>query len=83
MMNTSVRADLRPPLIWRALTAPGLGELALVSANLDSRALPLFLRAARRDLALRGRYQRPLEQLATRRTILKLERLEGYASSVS
>lgn len=48
--------------------------------NLFSRGLPLFLRAARRDRPLRARYQRPLEELATRRTILKLERLEGYVS---
>ncbi len=80
LLNTSVRADFRPPWYWLPLTAPGLGEAALVSANLFSRALPLFLQAARRDRALRECYQRPLEQLATRRTILKLERLEGYAS---
>jgi pimeloyl-ACP methyl ester carboxylesterase len=80
LMNTSVRVDLRPPLYWRPLTARFFGEAALVRANLFSRALPLFLRAARRDRALRARYQRSLEGLATRRTILKLERLEGYAA---
>jgi pimeloyl-ACP methyl ester carboxylesterase len=80
LLNTSVRVDFRPPLYWRPLTAPGLGEAALVGANLFSRGLPLFLRAARRDRALRARYQGPLEELATRRTILKLERLEGYVS---
>jgi haloalkane dehalogenase len=80
LLNTSVRVDLRPPLYWRPLITPGLGEAALVGANLFSRALPLFLRAARRDRALRARYRQPLEELATRRTILKLERLEGYVS---
>lgn len=80
LLNTSVRADFRPPSYWRPLTASGLGEAALVGANLFSRALPLFLRAARRDRSLRARYRRPLEELATRRTILKLERLDGYVS---
>lgn len=80
LLNTSVRVDFRPPLYWRPLTAPHLGEAALVGANLFSRALPLFLGAARRDRALRARYQRPLDEIATRRTILKLERLEGYIS---
>jgi haloalkane dehalogenase len=80
LLNTSIRADFRPPRYWRPLTAPVLGEAALVSANLFSRELPLFLRAARRDRLLRARYQRPLEELATRRTILRLERLEGFES---
>ena len=80
LLNTSVRVDFRPPLYWRPLTAPGLGEAALVGANLFSHGLPLFLRAARGDRVLRTRYQRPLEELATRRTILKLERLEGYVA---
>jgi haloalkane dehalogenase len=81
LLNTTVRVDFRPPLYWRPLIAPGLGEAALVSANLFSRALPLFLRAARRNRALRARYQQPLDAPATRRTILKLERLDGYASA--
>ncbi|WP_193045403.1 alpha/beta fold hydrolase [Mycolicibacterium baixiangningiae] len=51
-----------------------------MGANLFSRGLPFFMRAARRDRALRARNQRLLKELATRRTILKLERLEGYAS---
>jgi haloalkane dehalogenase len=80
LLNTTVRVDFRPPLYWQPLIAPGLGETALVGANVFSRCLPLFLRAARRDRALRARYQRPLEERATRRTILKLERLEGYLS---
>jgi haloalkane dehalogenase len=80
LLNTSVREGLRPPLYWRPLTAPGLGELALVRANLYSMALPLFLRAARRDRSLCARYRTSLTGRATRRTILKLERLEGYVS---
>jgi haloalkane dehalogenase len=79
-LNTSIRPALRPPPYWRAMTAAGLGELALVRANLFSHGLPLFLRAARRDHRLRRRYAEPLKNVATRRTILKLERLQGYAS---
>ncbi|MCV7287796.1 alpha/beta fold hydrolase [Mycolicibacterium wolinskyi] len=80
LLNTTVRADFRSPMYWRPLTAPYLGEAALVRANLYSRALPLFLRAAHRDNVLQARYRQPLDELATRRTILRLERLEGYVS---
>ena len=80
LLNTSIRPDLRLPLYWRLLSAPRLGELALLRANLFSRGLPLFLRAARWDRGLRRRYVEPLKSLACRRTALKLERLHGYAA---
>ena len=80
LINTSVLEDFGPPLAWRPVIAPFAGELALVGANLMARTLPLMLRAARRDQQLRKRYLEPLGQIPTRRTILKLERLEGYAT---
>jgi haloalkane dehalogenase len=78
LINTSILPDFEPPLAWRPVIAPAIGELALVGANLMSRTLPLMLKAARRDRQLRRRYVEPLAQTATRRTILKLERLDGY-----
>jgi haloalkane dehalogenase len=80
LMNTSVRPEHRPPLYWRPFTAPLLGEATLLGANLFSNGLPLFLRAARRDRGLWARYRRPLKDLSTRRTVLRLERLDGYAA---
>jgi haloalkane dehalogenase len=78
LLNTPVRPGFRTPWYWRPMTAPGLGELAIVRANLFSRGLPLMLRAARRDRQLRHRYARALKRVATRRTMLKLERFQGY-----
>ena len=78
LINTSILPDFEPPLVWRPVIAPAIGELALVRANLMSRTLPLMLKAVRRDRQLRRRYLEPLAQTATRRTILKLERLDGY-----
>ena len=78
LQNTTVRATFRPPLYWRPMTAPRLGELALQRANLFSLGLPLLLRAVRKDRELRRRYAEPLKNPATRRTILKLERQQGY-----
>jgi haloalkane dehalogenase len=78
LINTSILPDFEPPLAWRPVIAPAIGELALVRANLMSHTLPRMLKAARRDPQLRRRYVEPLTQTATRRTILKLERLDGY-----
>lgn len=62
------------------MIAPIVGEAAILGFNLFSRGLPLMLRATRRDSRLRERYAAPLKELANRRTILRLERLEGFAS---
>jgi haloalkane dehalogenase len=78
LTNTSILADFRPPLFWRPVVAPGIGELALVHANLMGRMLPLTLRAAGRDRELRHRYLSLLATPETRRTMLRLERLDGY-----
>ena len=80
LVNTSVRTDLRHPRYWWPFVAPVLGEAALVWANTFSWGLPLQLRAARRDHALRQRYREALSDVATRRTVLKLERMQGYVS---
>jgi pimeloyl-ACP methyl ester carboxylesterase len=79
LQNSSVRPDWRPPLYWRLMIAPGAGELALLRANAFGHGLPLMLRAARRDRELRERHRAPLRDPATRRTVLRLERMEGYA----
>jgi haloalkane dehalogenase len=79
LLNTSIRPDFNPPPYWRLLIGRGAGEAALVGANVFSHGLPLMLRAARRDQQLRALYREPLERTSTRRTVLKLERLEGYA----
>ena len=42
-LNTSMRAGYRPPWYWQPLIAPGLGEAALLDANLFSPGLPLLL----------------------------------------
>src|SRR5436190_760184 len=80
LINTPIRPSWRPPLYWRPMSAPRLGEAALVHANLFSRGLPLLLRAVRRDRELRARYTEPLRRVETRLTILRLERLDGYAA---
>ncbi len=80
LLNTSIRADFRPPAYWRAMIAPRVGEAAIARANVFSRGLPLLLRAARRNAELRRRYAADLKSPPTRRTILKLERLQGYAT---
>jgi pimeloyl-ACP methyl ester carboxylesterase len=80
LLNTSVRPDLRHPFYWWPMVAPVLGEATLVWANAFSWALPLQLRAARQDRALRQRYRQVLRNPATRRTVLKLERMQGYVS---
>ncbi len=78
LMNTSIRADFRPPLAWQPVIAPIVGETAIVHANLMSHGLPLLLRAMWTDGELRRRHHAPLEKECTRRTALRLERREGY-----
>lgn len=77
LINTSIRPGFRPPWYWRAFTAPGLGDALVVGANVFGRGLPLLLRAAR-DSQIRRHYRRPFERPGTRRTVLRLERLEGF-----
>lgn len=78
LINTSILPDFQPPLAWHPVIAPVIGEVALVGANLMALGLPLLLRAARHDGELRERYLEPLSQTPTRRTVLKLERRDGY-----
>jgi haloalkane dehalogenase len=78
LQNTTVRPGFRPPLYWRPMSAPVLGEVALLGANAFSLGLPLFLRAARHDRNLWHRYRHPLKRRSSRRTVLRLERLDGY-----
>jgi haloalkane dehalogenase len=78
LVNTSLRPDFSPPWYWKPFVAPVLGEFLLVQLNLFGRGLPLMMRAAR-EKSLRRRYLAPLSRPDTRRTVLLLERLTGYA----
>jgi len=79
LVNTTVLPDFRPPLYWRPFILPALGECLLVGLNLFGRGLPLMLRAAReRDLG--RRYRGPFASVDTRRTVLALERLDGFGA---
>jgi haloalkane dehalogenase len=78
LVNTTLRPAFRPPWYWTPFVAPLLGELLLVRLDLFGRGLPLMMRAAR-DEALHRRYLAPLGRVDTRRTVLSLERLVGYA----
>jgi haloalkane dehalogenase len=79
LINTSIRPDFRPPWYWKPFIAPLVGELLVVHLNVFGRGLPRMMRAAR-DGRLHRRYLDPLRRSDTRRTILALERLTGYAA---
>lgn len=76
-INTTVLTDFKPPLYWWPFTMRGLGELLVVRMNIFARGLPLLMRSARSP-EVRHAYARPLAAIALRRTVLALERLEGY-----
>jgi haloalkane dehalogenase len=78
LVNTSLRPDFNPPWYWKPFIAPLLGEFLLVQLNLFGRGLPLMMSAAR-EKSLHRRYLAPLSRADTRRTVLSLERLTGYA----
>jgi haloalkane dehalogenase len=78
LVNTSLRPDFSPPWYWKPFVAPLLGEFLLVQINAFGRGLPLMMRAAREG-SLHRRYLAPLSRADTRRTVLSLERLTGYA----
>jgi len=77
LINTTCLPDFRPPPYWRAFIAPRLGDLLLVRLNLFGIGLPLLLSAARSP-EVRRVYAQPFRNIGTRRTVLALERLEGY-----
>jgi haloalkane dehalogenase len=77
LVNTTVRSDFQPPAYWRLFTAQPLGDWLIVKLKLFNRGLPLMMRAAR-DPEVRAHYARSLEPEGTRRTMLALERLEGF-----
>jgi haloalkane dehalogenase len=77
LVNTTLRRDFKPPAYWKPFTASALGELLLVRLNLFGRGLPAMLDAAGSP-AVHEVYRRALETEGTRRTVLALERLEGY-----
>lgn len=77
LVNTTFRPDFAPPFYWRQFTSI-TGELLLVKLNVFSLGLPLLMRAARQP-DIRQHYRETLDPIGTRRTMLRLERLEGYA----
>jgi len=77
LMNTTVRPGFQPPAYWRAFTARWLGDRLIVDADLFGRGLPLLLRAAR-SAPIRRQYRKPFRNRAMRRTVLALERQDGY-----
>lgn len=77
LLNTTVRPDFAPPFYWRQFTSI-TGELLLVKLNVFRRGLPALMQAARRR-DVRQYYHELLDPIGTRWTMLRLERLEGYA----
>jgi haloalkane dehalogenase len=77
LINTTILADFKPPRYWKPFTVRGVGELLLVRINVFSRGLPFLMRSARSP-EVRQIYSQPLKTRGLRRTVLALERLEGY-----
>jgi len=77
LLNTTLRPDFSPPWYWRQFTSI-TGDLLLVKLNVFSRGLGSMMQAARQP-DIREHYRLALDPLGTRRTMLRLERLEGYA----
>jgi pimeloyl-ACP methyl ester carboxylesterase len=78
LINTTILADFEPPRYWKPFTLRGVGDLLVVRINAFSRGLPLLMRAARSS-QVRQTYAQPLQAPGLRRTVLALERLEGFA----
>ncbi len=78
LINTTVLADFKPPRYWKPFTLRGLGDVLLVRLDIFGRGLPLLMRSARAR-EVRRAYAQPLKARGLRRTILALERLEGFA----
>jgi haloalkane dehalogenase len=77
LLNTTLRKSFRPPWYWKPFTAAGTGDLLLVRLKLFSRGLPLMLHTAK-SRPVRQYYAQALEAEDTCRTILALERQEGF-----
>ena len=81
LLNTTLRKSFRPPWYWKLFTADRIGDLLLVRLKLFSRGLPLLLQAAK-SRPVRETYAQAMEAEDTRRTILALERQEGFETLV-
>lgn len=79
LINTTLRSSFKPPFYWKLFTASRIGDWLLIRLNLFSRGLPLMMRAAK-SLPVREHYRHSLQAEGTRRTVLALERLEGFAA---
>ena len=76
LLNTTLRPDFAPPWYWRQFTSI-TGDLLLVKLNVFSRGLGSMMQAARQP-DIGNYYREALDPMGTRRTMLRLERLEGY-----
>jgi haloalkane dehalogenase len=79
LVNTTLRSDFRPPFYWKQFTASRIGDFLLVRLNVFGWGLPSMMHAAR-SAEIRTHYMRHLKMEATRKTVLSLERLEGFAA---
>ena len=82
LVNTTFLADWREPPGWEAFVAPETGEQLIVEANAWIAGLPGVMAACAADAALYARYAAPSERVGTRRTFLRLERLEGFRATL-
>jgi haloalkane dehalogenase len=78
LVNTTLRSDFRPPFYWKQFTTSRVGDFLLVRLNVFGWGLPSMMRAAR-SAEIRAHYLNHLKMEATRKTVLSLERLEGFA----
>lgn len=77
-VNTTIRHDFVPSLYWRGFYSVVTGELLVVTLNVIRRGLSGMMHSASQP-EKRRHYRALLDPLGTRRTMLRLERLEGYA----
>ena len=77
LLNTTVRPQFQPPRYWRGFTAKGIGDALVVSANLFAHGLPVLMKSAW-TLEVRREYRKALGPKGARRTVLRLERQEGF-----
>lgn len=78
LVNSTLRPDFSPPLYWRPFVAPWVGELLVVELDAVGRGLGLMLEDARQEPA-RSVYRQAFRRKSMRRTVLRLERQDGFA----
>lgn len=79
LVNTTFRPTWQPPDGWEPFVAPGSGETLLVEHNAWIEGLPTVSPALAAAADVLEHYRVPSRRIGTRRTFLRLERLEGLA----